>query len=315
MKFDLGFGYPICVKEVLDLLYTPKVVMSPVMDMDYPEYEGKPDLINHIKKLTGKKHIIITNGATQAINIALRVLKKSENREVVVTNKYTFGYYPFMIDKANLTHIKTKHSKSQTKVINLIDMPSNPAGDLHDITDPFNNTIHDFVYGSKVYINTPFKPNIKARIEVGSTSKMFGISGVRIGWIATDIEADYKLFYEEIKNENCGTSVLSQDLVVDMLNKLDTDKFMTVAQGRINYNREEFLKLSNFFDGQKVNENGMFNTYWVDNKGLDIIDKSGVVYITLDEESKRKFIRFNLGANNTLTKQAINAIKLTDSIK
>lgn len=315
MKFDLGFGYPICVKEVLDLMYTPRIDNS-IMTLDYPQYEGKQELINYIRSLTVKKYIIITNGATQAINIALRSFKKAENRSIVNTNQYTFPYYSFMINKADFEHRNNSivDFKNSDSVLNLIDMPSNPYGIMHEIKDPFNNTIWDSVYNNKTYVNERINRSVDCRVEVNSVSKMLGISGVRIGWIATDSIADYNLFYKEIQAENCGLSVLSQDLVIDIFNKLDQEAFFTIAQGRVNYNRSEFLKLNSFLDGQDVPSNGMFYCAWVDNKGVDIIDKANVNYITLETELKRKLIRFNLAQNNEVTKKAIKAIQTADKL-
>ena len=315
MNINLGWGYPVCVKEVLNSLYTPKLITSSIMDMDYPPYEGKERLTTHIKAITGKKYIITTNGATQAINIVLRALKKSENKSIVVTNKHGFPYYPDMINKAGLIQQIVTSDQLSDKVINLVDMPSNPYGIVHEIKDPFNNTIWDAVYNSKVYLNSSFPKIIESRVEVGSVSKMLGITGARIGWIATDNEKDYNLFFEEVKLENCGFSVLSQDLVTDILDKIDLDLFMTIAQGKVNNNREEFLKLSSFFDNQNIPEDGMFYVVSVDHKGLQIIDKSNVTYITLENENNGKLIRFNLAQNNDLTKKAISAIIASDKIK
>jgi len=313
---NLGWGYPICVKEVLDFKYISNSNLSPTIDMDYPAYEGKEALINQIKNLTGKKYVIITNGATQAINIILRALRKHENKEIVMTNKHTFPYYSGMIHKAGLTQqYITKDTLSiANNVINLIDMPSNPWGKVHEIKDLSNNTIHDAVYNNKIYINSTINRTVNARIEVGSVSKLLGITGARIGWIATNDWLDYSICLEECKLENCGVSVPSQDIIIDIFDRLDLEDFMTIAQGRINFNREEFLKLNAFLDEQVVSTDGMFYCAWVDNKGLDIIDKANVSYIVLEVESNKKLIRFNLAQNNTLTKQAIKAILIADRI-
>jgi aspartate/methionine/tyrosine aminotransferase len=315
--YNLGFGYPTCVLETLDMMYKPIVVQTDILNLEYCEYEGKPDLIKHIQKLTGKKHIIITTGCSQAINIALRALSQAEGFNQVLTNKYTFSYYDNIINKANLEHKKIDdlHKTNITKALRLVDIPSNPYGKIESVHDVYNNTIHDEVYNNQVYINdtTPF--TVQARVTVGSVSKLLGLTGVRIGYIATDIESDYNLFYNEVKYENCTSSVLSQDLVTNVFNKLDMENFTTIARGRVNYNREQFLKLNSFFDGQEIPNNGMFYVVEVDKKGLSIINRASVTYITLDSGKNTSLIRFNLAANNTLTKNAVNAIKINDIIK
>lgn len=313
---NLGWGYPICVKEVLDLYYKPNLLLSPVIDMDYPEYAGKDALVEHIKKLTCKQYIVITSGAAQAINIILRSFKQHEPGRITVnTNKHTFPYYSYMIVKAGFKQQTIICDTLSNKVLNLVDMPSNPWGLVHKISDPGYNVIWDGVYCSKTYINSTVGKNVSCRAEVGSVSKMFGITGARIGWIATNDYVDYIRFVEECKLENCGVSVPSQDLVIDIFDKVDLPQFTTIAQGRINYNREELFKLNTFLDGQNIPVDGMFYCAWVDNKGLSIIDKALVSYIVLETETNRKLIRFNLAQNNTITKNAVKAILLADSLK
>jgi aspartate/methionine/tyrosine aminotransferase len=317
MTWNLGWGEPVCVRETLDEMYLAKPLKTSLKDMSYPAYEGQPALVDHIKKMLGYKYIIVTNGTTSSINIVLRALAKAESRCVVVTEKPHFPFYPNIIEKCGYIHktgILTDNTISVQKLI-LADVPSNPWGKLYNVDNSHNNVIWDSVYANKVYLNTKIPFAVSHRVNVGSFSKMLGITGLRIGWIGTDNENDFKLFQAENLYETCGISIPSQDLVTDILNTVDIKRFYLKAQGRVNQNREEFLKLNSFFDGQEIPVNGMFYPVWVNNSAIKIIDRANVQFITLNTEGDSTLIRFNLAQNNKITQGAVKAIKTADRLK
>lgn len=295
----------------------PKLNLTKIEEMGYPPYEGMPDLVNHVKgMLKNYEHVLITNGTTSSINIVLKALVNNEGRRVVVTNKHYFPYYPNIIEHAFCQHktgIATDTGFADFKM-NLLDAPSNPWGAIVDHKDIHNNTIWDSVYASKIYINSLEELNVGHRVNVGSFSKILGIAGLRLGWIATNSKKDYDLFYAEQQYSLCGVSMLGQDLLTDILDTVDFDLFCTRAKFAVNSNREEFLKLGGFFDNQQIPSNGMFYPVWVDDKALTILERAGVGYMKLDTEGQSTLIRFNLAQNRTMTKDAIKAIKTADRI-
>jgi aspartate/methionine/tyrosine aminotransferase len=317
MTFNLGWGEPVCVREALDDLYLVKTPTTRLKNMAYPDYHGQPALIQHLKTMLGYKYIIVTNGTTSSINIVLRALARYEGRSVCVTEKPHFPFYPDIIQKCGYTHktgILTDNTVSSQKLI-LADIPSNPWGKLYNVDNSHNNVIWDSVYANKVYMNTKIPFAVSNRVNVGSFSKMLGLTGVRIGWIATNDAADYQMFDAENLYETCGISIPSQDLITDILNTVDIARFYTNAQGRVNMNREEFQKLSKFFDGQEIPVNGMFYPVWVNSSAIKIIARADVQYITLDHSGESTLIRFNLAQNNEITRAAVKAIKTADRIK
>lgn len=316
-KFRLSFGDPVVVREVLNSLYTPKLNLSAINEMGYPPYEGLPELVSQLKKMLNYNYVLVTSGTTSSLNFVLSALQRNEGRNIAVTNMHYFPYYPDIIKHANYVQEISPFEKplSEEKKVHLVDIPSNPWGNIMSIKDLYNNVVWDSVYANPVYINTNIAFQIEHRVNVGSFSKMLGLAGLRIGWIATNNEEDYNLFYNEIKYKSCGTSTIAQDLIIDILQKLDMDSFLATARTKVNYNREEFLKLSSFFDGQVIPVNGMFYPVWVDDKGLAIIERAGVQCITLETKGNKSLIRFNLAQNNTITQKAVKAIKTADRIK
>lgn len=324
VEYDFSWGEPYCVREALKHYYKRKVAKP--LDIDsimYSPDPGNPKLIDYtrqfVEQCTGIKYnyIIITHGTTSAINIALRVFAK-EGRDVCYTHKYYFPYYPGIIEKNNYEH-KTglyRQHKQQLKhpnTVGVVDSPSNPAGDLLLYSDVGNNIIWDSVYHNTVYVNDiPVKPD--HRVNCGSYSKVFGLTGARIGWIATNNKQDYDNFLAESVYENCTMPFLSQDLIIDVFENTDLDNFLRSAKYRVNNNREMFDRICYLFDGQAVPNNGMFYSAWATPYVCRLLDKLNVKSVEIDKQNKNKYLRFNLAQTNDLTKKAIRYIIKEDRI-
>lgn len=314
-NFDFGWGEPFCVREALKHYYKRKTYKTVDIDsLKYSPDDGDQDLIDltrwFIKETTGieYKHIIITNGTTGAINIALRVLAK-EGKSICYTHKYHFPYYPQIIEKNGYRHQTGlyrdhEYQLGHDSVVGIVDSPANPTGDLLLYYDHKNNIIWDSVYHNPVYINTiPVIPD--HRVNCGSYSKVFGLTGSRIGWIATNSEKDYKKFSDENLYENCTISAPSQDLLLDIFDNMDLNNFMRSAKYRVNNNREMWDRIKDLFDNQEVPENGMFYAAWADPIAYKLLDKLGFTYVTMDSKGNDKYLRFNLAQTNEITDKAI----------
>ena len=321
---DFGWGEPFCVREALKHYYKRKSFRAIDIDsMGYQADEGNPELIELTRKFiedqTGikYKHIIITNGTTGALNVVMRVLARAEARDLCYTHRYVFPYYEHIIKKNGYEHLAGLYKDHERqlgrkKVIGIVDSPSNPEGDLLLYSDHKNNIIWDSVYHNKVFINTiPVKPD--HRVNCGSYSKCFGLTGARVGWIATNSDSDFKLFKDENLYENCTISFANQDLMIDIMNNTDLENFMRAARYRVNNNRECFDRVAYLFDGQPIPENGMFYSAWATPYTVRMLDKLGILYILLDSDGKNKFLRFNLAQTNDITKKAIRYILSEDS--
>ena len=169
------------------------------------------------------------------------------------------------------------------------------------------------MYHNQVFVNsTPIKP--EHRVNCGSYSKAFGLTGVRIGWIATNDENDYSLFRDENMYENCSLPYFSQSFMLDVIKNTDIDSFMDYSKHLVNNNREMFHKVSYLFDGQPVPENGMYYSAWTTPHTIELLNKLNIKSIKMDISGKDEFLRFNLAQINEVTNEAINLILKEDSI-
>tara|TARA_R100000951_G_scaffold7705_1_gene7198 strand:- start:8587 stop:9570 length:984 start_codon:yes stop_codon:yes gene_type:complete len=321
--FDFGWGEPFCVREALKHYYKRKTFRPIDIDsMGYAPDAGNLELLaitrQFIKETTGidYRHILITNGTTGALNVVLRALAKAEGKEVCYTHRYNFPYYSEIIEKNGFVQkmgLYKEHERnlSPDNVLGIVDSPSNPEGDLLAYSDHKNNIIWDSVYHNHVFINQiPMKPD--HRVNCGSYSKVFGLTGARIGWIATNDTADFELFKKENTYETCTVSCIGQEFIIDIINNTDLANFMRSAKYRVNNNRELFDKIAYLFDGQAVPENGMFFAAWATPYSIKLLDKLGVLYVKMDEDGKNQYLRFNLAQTNEITKKAIKYILKED---
>jgi aspartate/methionine/tyrosine aminotransferase len=186
--------------------------------------------------------------------------------------------------------------------MSLIDSPENPIGDQFEGGNPASD-VWDGVYNSKIYTKYPNKQP-KHKYFVGSYSKLLGVAGARIGFIATNDPLAYESLLHQSHNELTGISIPSQDLIVDILKWVDLEEFMSNSSRYLCYNKEEFQKIEYLFDGQSINETGMFYSPKADAKAIALLDKVGVNFVRLDDET----IRLSMGQHKDIVKKGINAI-------
>jgi aspartate/methionine/tyrosine aminotransferase len=323
LKFD--WGEPYCVREALKQYYKRQsIALVDIDNLGYTPDEGDKDLIDvtrdFIEATTGVryKYVLITNGTTGGINVVLRCLARMEKKKICYTHKYFFPYYPDMITKNGYKHKKGLYKNHEAQLaekntVGLVDSPSNPEGDILLYTDNNNNIIWDSVYHNPVFVNSiPVKPD--HRVNCGSYSKVFGLTGARIGWIATNSEEDYNSFVAENLHESCTISRPGQDLILDIFANIDLNSFMRSAKYRINNNREMFDRVSSLFDSQEVPDNGMFFSAWTNPYTQKLLKKLDITSVEMDKQGRDRFLRFNLAQTNEITKKAVRNILREDGI-
>ncbi len=315
-KYDFGWGNPYFLLEILEKKYPTSIGRVDIANMSYAPDIGLPALVDYTKKVIYKttgieyQNVFITNGATQAINSILKYYKKT-GYETVCTTKYGYPFYQDMINNTGLERYnKLFTPKKYTKHLYLIDSPSNPEGEqasgMYSLNDP---VIWDAVYHNNIYtkdLNTYPRHDVM----VGSYSKLLGLTGVRIGYVATKCPIIHKILADISLKDIATVSIPSQKLIVDILTKIDLEDFMFLGKTALDCNREQFQKIEYIFDGQPVQEVGMFYCAHADKKAFQLLEKCGINYVTLDES----YIRLSLGQKLNLTREAMRVILKEDRI-
>jgi aspartate/methionine/tyrosine aminotransferase len=275
---------------------------------------GNFKLIEHVKDFLFKTtnirydYVLITAGANQAINLLLRVYH-SFGINMCYISDLCYPYYPHILKRNNFTKAG---SNEKRLFIDLLDYPSNPEGKFrNELSD---DVIWDSVYYNDVFMNCKMKEP-KHKVLCGSMSKVFGLAGIRIGWIATQNYFLYERCFEENKFETCSVSKLGQDYAVSVFEKVDYNQFSLEARNKINNNRDELNKIKYLLGDAEVPQNGMFYCGYADKATCSIIERVGIQTITLKQEQNADIIRFNLAQDNQITANAVKDLLKTDRRK
>lgn len=320
-RYDFAWGNPYFLLDVLSKMYPSVRATTNVGSLSYPPDEGIGEMVSVTKQVIYKttgfsyQHVAMTAGATQALNSILKMYKL-KGYDTVITSYNGYPYYEKMIEYSGLKRDARKigfslDTKFMSKSFILLDSPTNPEGDqFRLIKDGDQPIIWDNVYHNKIYSANP-SVFPEHDMVVSSYSKLLGVTGARLGFLATN---DKELFEQvlEVCNKDVATvSVPSQDLILDVLKTINIDEFLSKGSVHLSYNKEQFQRLEYLFENQPVPEVGMFYCVKPDQKALDILGGCGIKYVNI----KDKYIRLSLGQYNDLTKEAVDQVLSKDKVR
>lgn len=325
--FDLSWGNSVAVRSTfLECACERTIVfgLKELNETNYPLHEGDENLIEITHKVvkrqvgTSYKHIVLTNGAAGGVTIAMRAYRQQGYGAALTRQGPYFPLYPSMIKAAGLEHkIDGAETNEEEKPIALIDSPTNPQGLIvYDTSGIEMPVVWDAVYHNKVYTKGLHKPIIHG-VLVGSYSKLLGLNGLRVGWIATNDSLLYERLKELVTAEYSGLSTASTKILLQLLTQMNGqwNVFETNARYALDYNRGEWSKLTKYFGDQEVSSNGMFYYGHVDASTKKLLAKSNIIWTpgsalgTSDE-----YARFNLGQDCKVVRAAVKEILKNDRI-
>lgn len=330
-NFNMAWGNSICIRQAFVEAMNPIVVLFNIndfRDMGYTEHNGDPELIEAtravLERQTGIRyeHIVLTNGATGGIVVALTALRNNTSiGDCVYTSPAPFfRMYPDIIKNAGLDHLQTEHFSKHESGIVLLDNPSNPKGTLyhgdHGISKYGRHIlIFDSVYFTKSFIGKHMPAPPIHDINVGSYSKMTGLNGVRVGFCATNNPLIYERLKQAVGSHYCGLSHAQNTITKQLIKNVDWDLFENLAQKKLDDNRTEWSKLEKYFDDTPVYPIGMFFWSTADKACKDLLDSARVTYFPGSKlHATDDFIRINLGQDCQLVKDAVKAVLAEDKI-
>jgi aspartate/methionine/tyrosine aminotransferase len=229
---------------------------------EYPAPQGDPMLIKELQNLNPGMCVVVTNGAKQALSAALYALHDATNHGVY----HSAPYWPSFPTLANLEHLGFVCDKPRFGglYINILTRPNNPNGYVNEYA---SCDIWDAAYASDLYgFSANDEPNFKIKVE--SASKMFGLSGSRIGWALCYDAYTASKMSEYVELHTSGVNVPSQRKVAACLANLDKlQKGFDKARRELLLNAGIFhQELGGFVDkieGVPSNGTGMFAWFTV----------------------------------------------------
>jgi aspartate/methionine/tyrosine aminotransferase len=204
--YNLAVGEPVFLQQAMGDL--SKYHLTPP-DMRYPPFAGTPSLLAVLHRFHDGRytHFIVTVGAKQALVAAMYALSQEMQTNRVYTRAPYWPSYPTLVKSLGLEHRTTK-SRPVAKDIVVNTAPNNPDGSCYtgscDIWDAaYAHPVYGFMEEHEILLPTP-------RIAVYSAAKLLGLSGLRIGWLATNDANLARLAGEYVEKATSGVSTLDQ---------------------------------------------------------------------------------------------------------
>lgn len=268
---DCSVGEPYLIRENLAKYFPVNSFGQFDCRTDF-EYQ-KPNGMQCLVKELEDKHqapVIISNGAKQAVGALLYAIRKSGGTKVSMKVPY-WGLFKPLIEMHGLSQVEhIDHGDAY-----LLVHPNNPDGYCYDSNtiDYYTNLckqtkkplVHDGAYYSHVYLPRSFDLKPIGDVQVFTFSKLFGLSGLRIGYSVFHDMNLYRLVMEYMEHMTVGVSSVSQLFAYDLLNSMRVrpglvTKFEDASYSQLQRNKQIASQINpSILDTKNItNTHGMF---------------------------------------------------------
>lgn len=205
-------------------------------EFKYGEVQGKKELREAIAQnypKATKENIIVTNGASEGIDLALRALYE-ENAKVLIPRPYYYSYphnvkyahmsceyYDLIKGKIDIENFKKKIAGCKAVIIN---SPGNPTGTVQEIETlkeiekiTQKNGVYvlsDEVYKDLIYERDNYLIEGENVLTINSFSKSYSLCGARIGYIYARNKEWIEKMTEIKTHTSMNTSIVSQEMAL-----------------------------------------------------------------------------------------------------
>ncbi len=181
-----------------------------------------------------QKNFVITNGASEAIDLALRTIGKPGDK-VLLHKPYYYSYVP-LVEKNYLEPVYTEtidgkidfedfEEKIKDCKIVIINSPSNPTGRIQEISTlkkiekickELNVTIiSDEVYKDLIYKRENYMLQGDHVVTINSFSKTFAMCGFRVGYLYSNDKNIVQNVIELKTHTSMNTSIIAQEMAFE----------------------------------------------------------------------------------------------------
>jgi aspartate/methionine/tyrosine aminotransferase len=182
-------------------------------ELAYPQVGGEPELLAELHRLMPQyPFIVVTNGAKQAISAAFYAFSELEKKFSVWHQVPYWPSYPTLAKGLGLDFNEPGWRGNQ---IVCVTSPGNPDGSQD--YPPFDAPVEvwDAAYAQPLYGFRGVPP--PHRVGIFSAAKMWGLSGLRIGWAGTYERSLYELMSYYVEITTSGVAVSSQMYLAGIL--------------------------------------------------------------------------------------------------
>ncbi len=222
----------------------PKEVFSILpeyRDFKYGMIQGQPNLREALAKQYPKstsENFVITNGASEALDMTLRVLSKNgsgKKNAVLLPRPYYYSYPP-IVKYAGMEPVYTDlvdgridfadfEEKAQGCKAVIINSPSNPTGRVESIStlrkveklaaDLGMYILSDEVYKDLIYVRENYLLEGPHVVTINSFSKTFAMCGFRVGYLWSLDRSLVDGVIEMKTHTSMNTNILGQEMAYE----------------------------------------------------------------------------------------------------
>ena len=230
---DLAVGEAHIIRQALVETCGSFCLDDTAIQCDYQAPEGYPPLVEYLERRYNSS-VVITAGAKQGLSAVFYALKRQGIDAVAMRTPY-WSQMPAAIEIAGLEVIKS--SRPVPRAAYLMVSPNNPDGHVTTVEDARELAsaceklrvplIHDAAYHHPIY--GAFAEGL-AGTSIYSSSKMYGLSGLRAGYIVTSNAVIKQAVCEYIEATTVGVSLLSQRVLRRVVEQETNARFIERAQ-------------------------------------------------------------------------------------
>jgi aspartate/methionine/tyrosine aminotransferase len=269
---DLAVGEAHVVRDALQVTYGPDMFsLEGIADeCDYQAPEGYGPLVEALEGRYGDS-VVVTSGAKQGLLAVFYALKKLGQTYIGMRTPY-WSQMPEAIRLGGLGLCLGDQPTWGCSY--LIVSPNNPDGrvttpeeayELQKQCDkPGTFLIHDGAYHTPAYLD--HTPRL-AGTTVYSASKMYGLSGLRVGWVVTDDARIKQLVSDYVEASTVGVSLPAQHILHRIItheeqHPQEAGAFTTLARTYLEANKRLVRALDpRVLDASDVAPHGIFGWF------------------------------------------------------
>lgn len=298
---NASLGEPIVVRDVLyGLLGADPETALRTEDAGYPFPEGYSPLREWLERKFNTA-VLITNGGTHGLHAAMYAAKQLGYTGIYSPLPYWVMLPEFAKQQGMTFRADDGHHMS------LYAVPNNPDGALRQPSKSW--CIHDAAYYHSMYLPAgETLPDMSSTaVSVYSGSKLFGLPGLRIGFVVCREPSFYEHLRKYIEISTSGVSILSQQMLFSLLKRFGCDgtsEFGVKVREALDANRKIIAGIDpNIL--QPVSSVGMFGWFKGDKERLT----SARVLVTPGEAfGAPGYVRLNLALRSDVLREIVARI-------
>lgn len=276
---------------------------------EYAPPYGYDALVEELEDLYPGK-VVIFQSAKHALSGAFHTLKAVGKNKIHLQNPY-WASFPSLITREGL-----EYSHDYTGCDSqLLVSPNNPDGTFISDIMPGIPSIHDAAYYTHSYISRDFYLKTLGNIQIFSVAKMYGLSGIRLGFaVVNDCSEQGRIYYDHlvkfVEATTAGVSTMSQAVLLHILNQRYTKskeiiEYEDYVRKHLNHNRLYCMENlnNNKFEIGSTDQIGMF--LWLKSEKENFLDV-GVNLMPGKAFGKEGHVRMNLAVT---TDKIIKAVE------